>query len=53
MIRILALALSGLVLLAGCTNAALGINIGGEEGNITVSPTLSGSLGNVSVSVGG
>ncbi len=52
MIRLFALAACGL-LLAGCTNPALGIHIGGEEGNITVSPTLSGSLGNVSVSVGG
>lgn len=53
MIRRLALAVAVLLLLTGCANTALGINIGGEEGNISVSPTLSGSLGNVSVSVGG
>lgn len=53
MIRRVALAGTVLLWLTGCTNTALGINIGGEEGNITVSPTLSGSLGNVSVSVGG
>ncbi len=53
MIRRLALVACGLVLLAGCSNPALGLHIGGEKGTITVSPTVSGSLGNVSVSVGG
>lgn len=48
--RVLALAL---LLLAGGTDPSLGINIGGSQGHLSVSPTMSGTIGTVSVSGGG
>lgn len=53
MIRYLALALIGSGLLNGCTDPSFGLNIGGTEENLTLTPSVSGKIGNVSVFVGG